>query len=148
MATTLQSYFATATQKACDELIEAIGSLNLRRLNLRRNPVSNVAYLKHMTGLLELDLSETDLGSQGLKIISNLKKLQILRLDKTKISDADLVHLYPLKTLAFLGVRGCTNLSREGIEKLRAQIPHCSIEFDRQILPLANPPNPISADLY
>lgn len=77
----------------------------LEVLNLKETQITGegLALLKNIPALTDLDLEQTKLDSKGLancKAWSNT--LEGLSLDKTKISDSDMVHLAELRALKYL----------------------------------------------
>lgn len=51
-----------------------------------------------------------------------------LDLSRTKISDAGLVHLKGLTSLTYLNL-SATEVTKEGVEELKAALPNCQIFF-------------------
>jgi hypothetical protein len=62
-------------------------------------------HLGRLTGLNQLDLSETRITDAGLAHLSHLATLSSLELDGTSVSDAGLLHLHALTSLEYLSLR-------------------------------------------
>ena len=62
----------------------------------------------------------------GLKELTTLKNLSVLRLDSTKVTDAGLKELAPLKSLTRLDLRD-TKATEAGRMELQKQLPKCKI---------------------
>jgi Leucine-rich repeat (LRR) protein len=73
-----------------------------------------------------LDLSDTRVSDAGLKELAPLKNLQILDLSGTRVTDAGLKELALLKNLQALDLAG-TKVSDEGIKELKKSLPKCTI---------------------
>jgi uncharacterized membrane protein/mono/diheme cytochrome c family protein len=79
---------------------------------------SDLAALKDLNShIVWLNLSSSQIGSEGLKHLSNLKELEHLNLSKTKIQDADLIHLKALNKLTYLNLYG-TDITDKGLVHL------------------------------
>jgi beta-lactamase regulating signal transducer with metallopeptidase domain/Leucine-rich repeat (LRR) protein len=77
---------------------------DLQNLYLYRTQVkdSDLQYITHLTGLVQIGLAITNISDEGLKYLSNLQNLKELNLAKTKITDAALAHLANLRNLQTL----------------------------------------------
>ena len=86
-----------------------------RILNL---PNEQLKYLSHLTGLYQLNLSNTTITNDGLAHLENLKSLRSLNLFSTKIGDAGLAYLKNFASLQELYL-GATNITDEGVKHIR-----------------------------
>lgn len=77
----------------------------------------NIAVLKDIKNLTDLDLSKTGISDAGLAHIKDLTNLTRLNLNNTSITDEGLAHLAGLKNLTYLNLYG-TSVSDEGLAKL------------------------------
>jgi hypothetical protein len=108
-----------------DEALESLSGLRLQDLTLTGDPVRNLHAIKNTQSLSLLNVSETPIDHQGMKVIGNLSNLKVLRFNKTKISDADLPYLYGLTKLQQLSLMDCPNVSAPAVDKLRQKLPNC-----------------------
>jgi hypothetical protein len=84
-------------------------------------------YLKSLTNLEELDLTNTQCIDDGLQdLVKGLTNLQGLDLSETHLTDDGLQHLKGLTNLEMLDLTN-TQATPEGIEKLRQALPNCNI---------------------
>lgn len=65
-----------------------------------------------------LDLGDTDISDNGLQVISELKNLKKLYLEKTRITDDGLSYLAQLEQLEYLNLYG-TSITNSGLSHLR-----------------------------
>jgi hypothetical protein len=79
-----------------------------------------------MTNLRGLKLSGRLITGKGISHIAGLKQLEWLNLDATGVGDEDLVHLEGLTNLKQIRVSH-TNVTQQGVERLRQRLPDCSI---------------------
>jgi hypothetical protein len=63
--------------------------------------------------------------------IGKLTKLTELQIEKNPLTDTDLEHLKPLKSLRLLDVRD-TKVTIAGVEAFRKALPNCEIKAPRQ----------------
>jgi hypothetical protein len=89
-----------------------------RILNL---PDEQLKYLSHLTGLYQLNLSNTTITNEGLTHLQNLKSLRSLNLFTTKISDDGLVYLKSFPGLRELYL-GATDITDEGMKHIAGLI--------------------------
>jgi hypothetical protein len=93
-------------------LIPIQGLVNLRRLSLAGNPITDagLARLEKLTNLDDLDLAATEITDAGLEHLQSLRKLTALNL-------------------------GGTRVTPEGVKRFQAAIPGCEInqELDAEI---------------
>jgi serine/threonine protein kinase len=96
------------------------GQFTLTNVNLQKAPVSNddLARLKGLDGLIELDLGDTKVTDPGLIHLKGLKRLARLSLHYTAVTDAGLIHLRDLGELVHLWLGG-TQVTDEGLDHLR-----------------------------
>jgi peroxiredoxin len=78
---------------------------------------AQLAHIKSLTGLRELDLRGTSVGDAGLAHLRDLKSLRKLLLSDTKVTDEGLARLKTLASLEKLNLLG-TNVSDEGMKHL------------------------------
>ena len=105
-----------------------------------------MAALSGLPNLVDLDLSNTEPGDEGLAKVADLKQLKILRLRRCGMTDAGLEHLVALENLEqlhllynssnitdagmepvgklpnlrLLDLRGCTLIGDAGLEHLKS----------------------------
>ena len=102
----------------------------MRTLIVRRFKVITDPGLAHLKGLKELRtlyLHRTQVTDTGLAHLKRLRELQTLDLGETQITDAGLAHLKGLKELQILGLRGCEQVTKEGLTDLRKALPNATI---------------------
>lgn len=87
-------------------------------LSARELKDADLAALKDIPNLVELDLGGTTVTDAGLAHLAGLKNLVRLQLEKTKVTDAGLAHLKGLDNLVSLNVYG-TEVTDKGLEHLQ-----------------------------
>jgi Leucine-rich repeat (LRR) protein len=107
--------------------LASLGADDLQELYLSSRELSDadLKYLKGLTGLESLHLSGTYAGpcpltGQGLANLRGMTKLRRLMLDFTSITDDQLTHLAPLKTLETLQLHRNRYLIGDGLIHLQA----------------------------
>ena len=78
----------------------------------------DLAVLKDLNPVIELDLKNAGITDAGIKHLSALTQLERLHLEKTKVSDAGLANLKGLTKLKYLNLYG-TGVSDAGLEHLK-----------------------------
>lgn len=148
-----------------DEQLTHVGPLsNLKWLNLARTEVTDIG-VKHLEklqrleylslwdnpgisdrcahSLLELrslqilEIMETEIGDDTLRVLATHPSLVQLDVSKTWISDEGLAALAKSESLKWLNVE-LTRVSQEGVDRLRRALPECRIE--------TNPPEYMGLD--
>ncbi len=112
-------------------LVHLKGLTKLESLSLSDTLISDTGleHIKGLTDLEELDLRYTKYVDAELVHLKRLTRLKELDLSGTQITDAGLIHLKELTNLKSLGLGlGRTQVTDEGMEKLRQALPHCRIE--------------------
>jgi Leucine-rich repeat (LRR) protein len=84
--------------------------------------------LKGLTDLVELNLDSCEINDDSLKNLEDLKRLESLNLASTPISDAGLEHLKGLTALRTLDLSNVSDVTEEGIQKLKKSLPECHIK--------------------
>jgi hypothetical protein len=106
---------------------------NLRRLSLKGElggyEDADVARVRDLTSLAELDLSRQRVSDAGLSHLKRLANLEALDLRETRVTDAGLVHLEGLSKLRHLSV-GKTGVTKKGIEGLVKKLPQLQVQAD------------------
>ena len=83
------------------------------------------ARLTHLTTLVLNGQSFTDKGLAKLKVLTNLERLDLHTCEN--ITDAGMLHLYSLKKLRILGLRG-TKITPAAVAGLKKNLPKCKVE--------------------
>lgn len=119
-STTLEELYLKSTNIS-DDALKAMGQIpSLRKIRLAMNGISDdgLAYLKPLTNLVELDLSEnsslTNAATEALSSLTSLEKLNLWRL---AIGDEGILRLRPLRDLVWLNLDN-TQLSNAGLDAL------------------------------
>ena len=101
------------------------GLTNLEDLNLWSCNIDDTGlkYLKGMTKLKRLNLDKCNITDDGLKELEPLKNLEFLHIGSTQVTDDGLEHLTGLKKLTQLVVTYLPEVSRDGVEKLKRELP-------------------------
>ena len=93
---------------------------------------TGLSYLSHWP-MTKLDMSLTNLNSEGMKNIAKFKDLEALEINHTKITNEDfkqLCYLHKLRTINFLA---CEDINNEGLEKVLMSNPKLeSLKFGYQ----------------
>ncbi len=80
--------------------------------------------------LQAINLHKTGVTDRDLQELAGMPNLKCLDLSKNReVTDDGLVHLASIKPLQMLGLEG-TCVTKTGVEKLRAALPNCEIEWD------------------
>jgi hypothetical protein len=77
--------------------------------------------------LQSLDLADSAITDAGLAELTRLSELKWLVVRKASVTDAGLGHLEGLHRLTWLDLRGCTQVTAEGVARLQKSLPECSI---------------------
>jgi hypothetical protein len=80
-----------------------------------------------MPQLKELVISCTAISDVGLSHVASLRGLQHLDLLATSVTDAGLQQLRGLSSLSALDVEIGNGITMQGVDRLKAQLPHCVI---------------------
>lgn len=78
----------------------------------------DLAVLKEISNIVELDLKNAGIGDAGLAQLSGLSGLERLHLEKTKVTDKGLGHLKGLANLKYLNLYG-TGVTDAGLDHLK-----------------------------
>jgi Leucine-rich repeat (LRR) protein len=113
----------TAEQLAPLKDLTRLANLNLRGLEIGDDALAHIAGLK---SLVKLHLEKTKITDKGLEQLKGLENLEYLNLYGTEITDAGLVHLEGLKKLKSLYLWQ-TKVTDEGVKKLQAALPGLKI---------------------
>jgi len=112
-----------------DELAVLKDMANLVELNLGGTTISDAGagHLKPLTNLIRLQLHKTKITDAGLANLKGLPKLTILNLYGTEITDAGLEHLKAMTHLERVTLKG-TKVTAAGLQALRAALPAIQVE--------------------
>jgi len=107
------------------ELSDHIISIDLSASDATDDDVANLSNFDRLT---RLDLSRTKIDGSGLLILADMKYLAYLNLYGSDVDDAALEHiaLVPNITAVYLWQ---TAVTKEGVERLRIQLPKAEINF-------------------
>ncbi|MDP6795702.1 MAG: hypothetical protein QGG00_09955 [Verrucomicrobiota bacterium] len=102
---------------------------NVVELNLRDTKITSdgLVHLKGLAKLTRLHLERTNVGDEGIANLARLNALEYLNLYGTKITDKSLDHLAGLKKLRQLYIWQ-TDVTDDGIAELKKALPAISIE--------------------
>lgn len=102
----------------------------LRLLELKDTSVTDngLRLVAGMTRLEALGLSGTQITDEGLLLVSTFVNLQKLYLNDCRITDQGLQHLRHLGSLTTLDLNG-TAVTQSGVEELRNALPECDIRW-------------------
>lgn len=101
-----------------DDFFKSVVHVELSRPREFNRHVGDLTYLKGLTDLQGLDLTDTQVSDAGMEHLKGLTKLHILGLGGTQVSDAGLEHLKGLANLEVLSLGG-TQVSDAGLEHLK-----------------------------
>ena len=112
-------------------LTATVGLSQLSELDLAFVPVTDLSFesLAQLKSLKKLYLYGTLISDQGLQRLPELSELEVLYVGRDEgadISDASIEILAARQSLRTLGIPG-TRFSPEGLQKLREQMPNCSL---------------------
>ncbi len=93
---------------------EALYGMSFRKLAVSDRELANIS---HLTGLVDLDLSQTDVGNAGLLQLGKLIHLKKLNLDSTLVTAKGLSGIQSLKELEALNLQ-CNHVGDAGFESL------------------------------
>jgi eukaryotic-like serine/threonine-protein kinase len=89
---------------------------------------SDLGDLCELRGLFYLNLSNTRVTDNGLRLVSDFRELQILGLAGTAVTDEGLRHIESWSNLRFLSLHQCPNTTDAGVARLQKALPKCQIE--------------------
>lgn len=114
-----------------DEGVRGLESLKGLNVLLLDGPEITGATLGHLRGapLQILDLSDSAITDETLEPVAEFRLLGELYLEGTQISDRTLRRLSRLPKLRQLWLRR-TNVTRQGVEEFRTQLPGCWLKTD------------------
>lgn len=104
----------------------------LKRLSLsyaRNVDDEALAEIEQLKRLEILHLTGTAVTDRGMPHLAKLKRLKILSLNYALVTDQGLIHLADLKQLQTLDLRQ-TNVSVRGVDRLRRLLPDCKFDLD------------------
>ena len=104
------------------------GLTSLQRLNLSDTKVTDAGleYLKGLTSLQTLYLNDTKVTDTGLEHLKGLTNLQTLGLNDTQVTDEGLEYLKGLTSLQDLRLHR-TRVTDDGVMKLQQALTNCKI---------------------
>jgi hypothetical protein len=114
--------------------LESISDLQLTTLAVSKNELKDLHELKNMQSLISLDVSGCPIDQQGLSVIIGLKRLLALFLCDTSLNDKDLESLADVKSLRYLAVSNCPNVTDRGVKEFESRSPHCQV-IDKKSTP-------------
>ncbi len=89
---------------------------------------SVIRSLGGIRSLSSLSLKRSSITGPLLAQLADIKpRLTELTLEGTEIDDSSIETILKFRSLAFLSIRG-TNISQEGVERLKKELPRCNIE--------------------
>jgi Leucine Rich repeat len=89
---------------------------------------ADLAGLCELRRLGFLELAETGVTDDGLRLVSELRALRTLRLNGAAgVTDEGLRHLEAMAGLKVLDLRGCPNVTDEGVARLKKALPRCRV---------------------
>jgi serine/threonine protein kinase len=104
---------------------------SLVSLSLRQNEIAPDVLQELGANIRELNLTECPaISNRSLAAVARLPNLRRLMLRGCRISDDGLDHLSKCKSLDYLDVTNCKQLSPQAIEKLHNELPLCVIASD------------------
>jgi hypothetical protein len=117
-------------EKRFNDAMVALSQLDqLRSLQVNESnvpPRGAVRQFAQLTSLRWLSLQHLPVTDPDLEPLGNLERLETLELDGSRLTDAGLVHLYPLKRLNKLYLYGADpqKVSAQGLKRLHAELPN------------------------
>ena len=125
----LHIWHCQLTTDALEKLtkLKRLEALWLNSKHLTDEHLRPIASLKNLD---DLTLNDTQITDDGLRIVRQLPRLKKLNLERTPITDDGLDVLRELKNLEWIDLLGCESLSRDGISKLEAALPQCTIRHN------------------
>jgi Leucine-rich repeat (LRR) protein len=106
-----------------------LGAGNTGRFFAGTFPTGETLGALHQLPLEYLDLADCPLTEQGFAQIATLKNLKALDLTWTKITDAEIEALAPLRSLRLLKLDCTEQSSIAGPTNLSRALPNCSIHY-------------------
>jgi hypothetical protein len=111
-----------------DTALEALSSLQLERLVIRRNDLHDLHAIEKMNTLQYLDASDCPLQSAAFKRIGHFHSLRVLKLYATPMTDLDLKQFAGLQHLERIALANC-KLSYDALKSLQSHLPRkCALE--------------------
>jgi hypothetical protein len=79
----------------------------------------------------EMDLAETDVTDDGLRLLSRIRNVESVYLYCNPITDAGLANLEPLRSLKTLDLFE-TNVTEEGVARFKRSVPGCTVQYSNR----------------
>lgn len=120
------------------DLLAGIAALEhfreLRRLQVTNEnilPGSTTRQIARLTSLCSLSVQNLAVTDADLEPLGKLWRLEELQLDASQLTDAGLLHLYPLKRLKklYLYGRDPQRITPQGIQRLHAELPNLPPDY-------------------
>jgi hypothetical protein len=110
-----------------DDEFEAIcGLKNLVSLNVRGNPVRDLHFIKPLRNLKYLDISDTHIGGDGMKAISEMPLLERVTAINAHVDEDAWQYAGGCPKLKELYIQG-VQIKPATLKKLRKNLPDCSV---------------------
>jgi hypothetical protein len=104
--------------------LDALEDLCLRDTDVGDGALATISQFEH---LKFLDLWGTQISDAGLLLLSTLNELISLDLAQTQVTNRGLQQLVEFPSLASLSVQIGTGVTLEGVDKVRSDLPDCSV---------------------
>jgi len=119
----------TLPEQISNSTIKVISNVSsLKRLDLSRTNITSdgLEPLAHLEGLQELYLNDTPINDASIVHLARLPSLKILYLTGTKVSDAAVPYFENMRSLEHLELRD-TGVTEIGVARIRASLTSCAV---------------------
>jgi len=124
--------FVATKETSGDEAVASLQSIstNISQLDLSNTQIGSEAFatIGKLDHLVHLDLHSTKIGDDGLQHLKDLSHLSYLNLYDTEVTDAGLKHLKSLKNLKRVYLWQ-SKVTKEGAERLQKALPKAQVSY-------------------
>ncbi|MGD9679575.1 MAG: protein kinase [Candidatus Obscuribacterales bacterium] len=104
--------------------------LELKGTGIKDSDIPALLSLEHITAL---SISGENLSAQSIKRLNKFNLYQF-RLAKSSIKDSDLKAFEKFKRVTLIDIRGCPQITREGLARLKKKLPDCLITLNAEAI--------------
>jgi serine/threonine-protein kinase len=122
---------AIANSEITDKGLECLKKVPLTSLNISNTKVRDLSPLAHQLQLDSLNASKDEISDNGFQVIAGLKSLRLLKINHTRLDDAQLKKLSSLKNLRELEISPCPHVTTAGVAEFKKLLPKCKVAYSQ-----------------